>query len=748
MSLRRARWVNGLLVAAALTATGVVVLTSGSVTTAERIARENNVFRSWRPLELEQVRVVRRGEPQAPALVLTRREGSSDPHDFALGEADPRKADPAAVSELLAALEYATWVRRVEGAEVNRQSMGLDEPLLELRVASHGAEHRLIVGAEAPTPQGARYAELSGPAAGAGEVGLVSREFVEALEVDHRAFLGGQLLPYARSEVARLELRGTGGERLLVRDARGWRLGGPEGTRAEGSSVDNLFFQMARVTAGRYLDASEARRLLASGPAVEVIQTPSSGTAVRVRLGGACPGDGDSVVALRETDPEIAACVPATVLPALLTPRKDLVDRTPFPFRPDEVDHVTLVEGNEVLELVRTGARFDLLRPDPREVELDAGNDYVQSLVSPAGEVTGAENGAGSPEGLGDPPSPPAAMPLPPRGKVTLTGLVDGSDQPVELTVSYSGPDERGRYWLWRQDDGAVLTLSAERARAFSTDSGWARSRSLVQVDRDQIERVRIEGAGPARVVERTAEGALRLAEPAGFDLDGGLAADWVSTASQLRAVRWLPAGSNPMAQTGGLRVAITYRDGGDERLFQMRVGERVAGGYRAELLRGTSSGAPRAGAGFVLPAETLRAFATLPISRLTMTPDVEHLERVRLDAAGTRVELERRAGELVLAEGQQPSSSAATFEQALAQLHPEAAVHTGPPRAEHGLSDPELVVQGEVRLPGRQPERFTYRFGRVGSWQGRTVQFARAEGVDATFAFDRALVQQLLDLL
>jgi hypothetical protein len=745
MSLRRARWVNGLLVAAALAATGVAVLTSGSITTAERVARENNVFRSWRPGELRRVRIVRPGEGAPAELVLTRRDGSSDPHDFALGTVEPRKADPGAVSELLAALEYATWARRIDPKAVDRKAMGLDAPHLELLVGFRGAEYRLLVGAEAPTPQGARYAELSGPGGGDGEMGLVGRDLLDALAVDQRAFLGSQLLPYARSEVTHLELRGAGGERRLVRDARGWRLDGPEGLRADTTSVDGLFFQMARVSAGRYLDAEEARRLLATGPNVEVIQTPASGAAVRVRLGGTCPGGADSVVALRDTDPEVAGCVPATVLPALLTPAEELVDRTPFPFRPDEVDHITLVEGGEVLELVRTGSRFDLVRPRASEVELDAGNDFVQSLVNPAGELARPADGAAREPLAGT--APPAATLSPPRGKATLRGLVDGSEQPVELTVSYGGPDERGRRWVRRHDDGALLLLSAERASAFSTDPGWARSRHLLQVDRDAITRVRIQEGGTKRAVERTTDGSLRLVEPAGFDLDGGLAADWVTTASQLRAVRWLPADSRTTEGDDGVRVAIDYRADGGEHTLEMQIGERTAGGYRTQLLRGGAfdENEPKR-AHFVLPAEAYRAFATLPISRLTMTPDVEHLERVRLETAGTQVELERRAGELVLTEGQQSSSSAAAFEQALAQLHPEAAVHTGPPRAEHGLNTPELVLRGEVRLPGRAPERFTYRFGRVGLWQGRTVQFARAEGIEATFAFDRALVQQLLD--
>src|SRR5690606_7704308 len=111
---------------------------------------------------------------------------------------------------------------------------------------------------------------------------------------------------HAKSEIAAVDLQGNGGKRRLVSDARGWRLDGPEGPRADASSVDNVFFQMARVSATRYLDLEEARRALESGRVVELTQTPKSGQPVRVRLGAPCPDTPESVVALRETDPPLA----------------------------------------------------------------------------------------------------------------------------------------------------------------------------------------------------------------------------------------------------------------------------------------------------------------------------------------------------------------------------------------------------------------------------------------------------------
>lgn len=737
MSLRRARWVNGTLIALAVALSVAAWLTAESVTTSERLAREHNVFRSWRPGELERIRIARPGQPGA-TLTLTRLENSSDPHDFALGEQEPRKADPGAVSELLGALEYATWIRRVDPDAVDRGNFGLQEPILEVRVTFHNTDYRLIIGGEAPAPSGARYAELTGTGVPNPGVGLLAAEAVERLQVDSRAFLGRQLLPYARSEIARIELRGEGGHRRLVRDARGFRLDDERGLRADAAATDRLFFQMARVAADEYLNVEEARRLLADAASVEVTQIPVTGDPVRVRLGGACPGSPADTIALRETDPAIAGCVPGTVLPALTTGRDDLVDRTPFPFQTDEVDHVTVVEGERVIEAVRTGSRFDLLRPRRGEVELDAGNDFLQALVATPGELRKPENTAN------DRAEPPIPELSPPRGTVTLRGLIESNDEPIELTVRYGAPNAEGRVWIEREDDGARLALNAHRAHAFSADDTWTRSRSVLQLDKDSIEQVEIETPDGTRVVERQANGGLRLARPEGFALDSGLAADWLTELSGLRAVRWLsPAEASHRLFEPTLDVTVTHRAGEERRRFGFRVGDRVPGGYLAELR--TDADPP---ARFVLPASVFRTLSALPISRLTMVPEVDHIERVALEGRGVRVVLERRAGDLVAVDGVLAPESVTTLEQALAGLQPEGAIHVGPPRPGDGFDRPELIITGQLRRPGDEARAFTYRFGRVETWQGRVAQLARKDGVDATFVFDRDPIQRLLDAL
>ena len=51
-----------------------------------------------------------------------------------------------------------------------------------------------------------------------------------------------------------------------------------------------------------------------------------------------------------------------------------LIDRRPFSVRPDEVEELTLQQGDKKLSLVRKGSAFLLRAPSEAEVPLDAGN--------------------------------------------------------------------------------------------------------------------------------------------------------------------------------------------------------------------------------------------------------------------------------------------------------------------------------------------------------------------------------------
>jgi hypothetical protein len=748
MTLFRARIVNGALLACALGLSAAVVLTNERVTTSEKLSREGNVLGVYRPEQISSLEITRLGKPDGAEgpreLRLVRDPASKDTSEFFIGSPGGTRADPASVSELLAALEFSAWLRRIEPSAVNRAAFGLDAPKLELRLAMGGVSYRLVVGGPAPTPQGAYYAELSGSDVLDPGVGIISGELAERLDQNFHGFVGKLLLPYAKSDLKELRLSGTGGERRIVKDAVGFRLGDGKGPRLDDAAVDRLLFQMARVSAERFADPAAAKRALERGPRVRIEQIPTSGPTVVVEVGGTCPTQGGGeplVTALRTSAPVLGGCVPATVMPSLVATAGELAARTPFTLRADEVDHVTIVEKTESgprrLEAIRSGAAFELLEPAKEKLDLDAGNDLVKGLTSPVGELRT------------DSEPPLAELGLaPPRGTVTLRGLREGEKEPVDQVVTFSAPDALGRVWLRREDDGAVLALSTASAWAFSTDDTWARPRELVPVDKDAIERIEVERNGVKQVLEQSGETA-KLLEPPGFEVDGPLASDWLASVAHLHAVRWLRAGelegekkSTSLQKDGGpLHVRITYRTKEGVRTASFTANERTVGGFRSRW-EGAEPG------WFVLPTEVERALATLPISRFALTLDVDHVERLTLEGPTASHALERRAGELTSVDGSLSRDAVVQLEQLLASLRPESALHVGPPREAEGFDEPELVIVGTTKELGREEKPFRIRFGRVGTHELRTIQYARADGVDATFIIERASVERILDLL
>jgi hypothetical protein len=766
VTLARARVVNGALVALAVALTSAVILTEGSVTTSERLAREGNVLAVYRPDEVESLRITRfdsKASTKAPEeLLLLRDQKSQDPHAFFLGARGGRKADPAAVAELLTALEYAVWLRTIDPADVDRKAFGLDQPRLELRLGMGGTSHRLVVGAAAPTPRGAHYAELSGTGVTSPGVGLISGDFVEKLDRDSHAFLGKLLLPYAKSDLAGLRLSGDGGERHLIRDAAGFRLGAGKGPRVDGEALDRLLFQMARVSAEEYLEPEAARKALGSGARVRIDQKPKEGAVVTVEIGGQCPSEGDptkggepSLVALRTTEPLLAGCVPATVMPSLTAGEEELVQLTPFSLHADEVDHVTIIEvtatGPRQLEALRSGSAFELIEPRKQNVELDAGNDFIKALVSPNGELWTKARlpDAGAGTSPVQRPDLAALGLLPARGTVRLIGVTEGNPEPVEQLVSFSAPDTSGRVWLRREDDGAVLALGRGAAWPFSTDDTWTRSRALIDVDKDAIRRIVVDPGATRQVLEQNTNGEVQLVEPKGFEVDAPLASDWLTAVAHLRAARWLrrddvesqSASSPTSADERGYRVEVTYATAAGERSAKFFVSRRTVGGFFARW-EGDAPG------WFVLPTEIGRALQTAPISRFAVSVDIANVSRLALRGQGISHTLERRAGELMSVEGSLTRDAVVELEQALSALRPVAALHIGPALPNEGFEAPELVLEGVTHTPGREDEPFTLRFGRIGSHLGQTVQYARADGVNATFIIDRSDVQHVLDLL
>jgi hypothetical protein len=118
----------------------------------------------------------------------------------------------------------------------------------------------------------------------------------------------------------------------------------------------------------------------------------------------------------------------------------------------------------------------------------------------------------------------------------------------------------------------------------------------------------------------------------------------------------------------------------------------------------------------------------------------------ITLRTAKQRVVLNHQSGSFTSETEGVDKHHAARIIEALENLRPEFAVHTGPPKPNQGLSKPTLSVTYQNPTRGKQSR--VVRIGSAHMFQGMGGFHARAGNSQATFAISQGRVQQLLDLL
>ena len=459
MKLPRQKFTNLALIAIALALFGLVLWTKGGVTTGEQEARSNNLLASWREDDLTSIEI-ERGKDK---LRVERREepDGGDSSWFLTAPLD-EEADISAVTDLIGSLGFATPVRRIKPEEVDRAAFGLDAPRWVMHIDLGRVRYRLALGKEAAAPPGSAYLEVSGDGAPRPGVAIVSRDLIKQLDVDANALRTREIIPYVSSALSRLEVQGPGGLRKLRRaEWGGWRFDGMErDLRVNRDALDRILLQFARTKVEQFIDAGAAERALAGTSSVRITmvhEDPKKPRAV-IEVGGVCPKNANEVVALRREPEPLAACAPKSVMPGLSTPAEELVDRSLFTLRTDEVEAFVSVEADKRLELERKEKGFVMRAPQSGQIELEPGNQRIQSMLATRGELVQDAK--------------PADLGLdPPRGSVLMRSTAPLESRVVEESISIGKAAADGRVNVQRKQDGAVLLIDAVSAKSLLPDA-------------------------------------------------------------------------------------------------------------------------------------------------------------------------------------------------------------------------------------------------------------------------------------
>jgi hypothetical protein len=727
VKLSSAQWTSLGLAVLALCSVTLVLVTGSRPTTTELSERSRNLILVWRDDEVRSLKFSAKGVDFRIERLEAADAGPSKEDDFVLHAPEREPADGAAVDRLISSLGFATPVRRLEDAAPN--ALGLATPEVTIEVRTKKTTLRLSLGKSAPSPEGAAYVSVKHDESEA-VFAVVSKEVAALFRMRPDDFRERAFIGFGKSEIREVVLEQPGATLRLVRAGEAFRIDGK--MRANRDTIEPIFAALSRFDAKRFLAVRDAEKARGMPPSLVVRVTPSDAKAkpAVIELGGSCPGAADEVIAVARSPRVRAGCIERAVAFALEVERSQLFDKEPFSARADEVEALRMDRNGRRLVLERRGSAFLLREPSEATIALEAGNERLAAILR-------------APADLVPNPDPRKLGLDPPEGRVVATTVQKG-DKAAEETVAVGRTEPDGTLYLQRSDDGAVLALGRDAARAFAVDSTLLKSLRVVDFALSSL--AELELGAPERQVLRRASSGFELIEPRGFQHDGTLATDAVLALGSLTALRFVADRDDGTFGFEKPTLTATARhdaDGG-ARTTKLVVGRATPGGFFAKI-----EGDPSV---FVIERVVAERLSTLLIDRSPFLVDPKTLARVTLVSNGVTRTFERKHDELVAADasGIDPAVAARVVE-ALSTLRAEAAAHTGPAGPYEGFANPVLEVRYEP-LPGLgKPRSFTVGTTGMHSFPwaatGQAARFARAKGIEATFLIADAKLKPLFDL-
>ncbi len=698
-----------LIVAAAGLAAYVLVVDRDKVTDVERAARPKNVFPAFRRDDVS--RVVLQSDKERLAF---ERSVASDAGDREWRMTQPRAevADAAEADKLLGALEFATFVRKVDAAAAAgpprvRGSITMGKLVVEFQL-----------GQPAPSPEGASYFSVAGEG-----TFVVPKELAAQLLKTADDYRSKSFVPYLSIDLARLEVASDAQRYAIERiDEVAFKFA-DTGLRVSRDRLDRVWLALGEMHADAFLPDADDQH-----PQFVVRMLPKDGgrPVGELAVVGECPGIPNDLVVVRRSPSRLVACVPKVVAEGLSTKRDELIDTRLFAAHEDEVESLSLaaLPSGLKIDLARKGSGWRLQSPEDR----DLSSDEAETTLALASAIArGAGDGVA--KGLACPAS----------SRVTLTRAESHAEERVEV-----GTCADGRVVAVRAADGAGLVLAPELARKLTPRLSSLRGRAAMpsSVAARDVSKVSLR-CGCAQDLSRTGAG-FQLGAPAGYAVDQAGAVDVVDALIRARADAWVSDTDEPAFGLSGSQcgASLEVRGDGEVRVFSLRFGNEGEGGVYARI--DETGGAPSPV--FVAPLSLRAAASRIVIDRSALSIDPARAESITLTQGPRSVALTRHQGRLLLAGGGTPPNPD-ELARGLAQLRADDVVHLGPAREAEGFGAPALVIDARVdRGSGVAAVRIT--FGRASLRAHQNMLFARVTGVDATFAVAEDRLRPLLGAL
>ncbi len=270
-------------------------------------------------------------------------------------------AESDSLKELLRAVEQTEALSFVDSLpDTGLKAFGLDSPALTLSLSGQKGEieRRLFFGSK--DPGGNYYARRQGME----NVYVLPAALVERLLLDPARLRDRALVHAVRERIDSLALARPGEAPVAARkDSAGvWSLLVPERSRADGSQVDGLLWDLKDLRARQFADPLPARLAAAFQQPLLTASVAAAGAVTRLEFARASAAD--SLVWVRVTGLPGVAAVDSSVLGRLDPGGRDLRYRKIFEFDTGTVNRVSLEYPDHKLEVEKKGDTWQLTAPE------------------------------------------------------------------------------------------------------------------------------------------------------------------------------------------------------------------------------------------------------------------------------------------------------------------------------------------------------------------------------------------------
>jgi hypothetical protein len=496
----------------------------------------------------------------------------------------------------------------------------------------------------------------------------------------------GRVFAADTKDVTAVELKRSGEAVKLQREGDAWQLVEPVKARGSRTAVDELLANVLTAKIDREIDANP-KSLTDFGldkPAAEVSLTLKDGKTLGLLLGAKNP-TGVWVYA-RERDKPAVFVLGESVLRDATKPVADFRDRTILAFDAKEVSGFEIVLPDDTLAVEGEPRAWRITRP----VALRADNDTVSEFLD---RLTGQKVR----EFVAEAPATRAAYGLERPVRITIHTGRDKDRVSRTLLLGKVDAAKKGVYAM-RGGEASVLLLPDEVWNQVPKNVGVLRNKSVVQLERDKLARIEIEGPKGTVAVAREGD-QWKIVVPQLLTADQVEVGAVLTKLQDLRAQAFLSedaAGISRYLAKPEVRVAVTDQ-GGATTTVLLAPSRETRGGA-------PSAYAAVAGKGPVTLVDA-KALADLGRSandlrdrRLLGALEPRDIKRVRVQAGGQAMVLERTGDtEWRVIEPAKGSANGSKVDDLLYTLRAlrwkEIVAPEGQEPARYGLDSPSLEV-------------------------------------------------------